>query len=98
MYKIKDNNTLVAEIFFANSLWEIWSVPPIVGEIPFFILWEITIDESNKGIIKNNNKGLINDVYIVFSTGVQLNKMLIKPKQYPINKLPESPRYNLAGG
>jgi hypothetical protein len=27
-----------------------------------------------------------------------VKRMLKKPKQNPINKLPESPRYNFAGG
>ena len=35
---------------------------PVVGETPFFILWEITITKSNKGIVKNKSIGLRKEV------------------------------------
>ena len=35
---------------------------------------------------------------LVIFSGSQLYKILINPRQKPINKLPESPKYNFAGG
>ena len=36
-----------------------WSVPPLVGEILFFILCINTVEKSNKGIVKNKKMGAI---------------------------------------
>ena len=50
------------------------------------------------GTEKISKIGFSVDVYTVIFSGAQLYKILINPKQYPINKLPESPKYNFAGG
>ncbi len=48
-----------------NNLCEIWSVPPVVGEILFLILNVNTVAKSNKGILKNNKTG-VKELYKIF--------------------------------
>ena len=48
--------------------------------------------------MKNNISGLNVLLKVCCWPLFQVNKILIKPKQNPINKLPESPKYNFAGG
>ena len=42
-----------------KSLWDIWSVPPVAGEILFFILYTKTVEKSNSGIVKKRKTGAI---------------------------------------
>ena len=62
LYMKKVANTLTSETPAANSLCEIWSVPPVVGDIHILILCSVTINKSSKGIVKINNIGFKNDV------------------------------------
>ena len=54
----KRSTDLTLKPWFSN-LWEMWSVPPLVGEILFFILCINTVEKSNKGIVKNKKMGAI---------------------------------------
>ena len=55
--KMKIINTFLISIPVANNLWEIWSVPPVVGDILFFILYTNTVIKSRTGIVKKRNTG-----------------------------------------
>ena len=50
LIKMKIINTFLISMPVANNLWEIWSVPPVVGDILFFILYTNTVKKSRTGI------------------------------------------------
>ena len=81
-----------------KSLWEIWSVPPWVGETLFLILWVTTTEKSNIGTTKINSTGLRGEFSIPLSRGIQSKIILVNPSTYPTKSVPESPKYSLAGG
>ena len=62
LYIEKIAKTFTSENPAANSLCDIWSVPPVVGDTPVLILCSVTINKSSKGIVKINNIGFKNDV------------------------------------
>ena len=55
--KMKIIYTFLISMPVANNLWEIWSVPPVVGDILFFILYTNTVKKSRTGIVKKRNTG-----------------------------------------
>ena len=69
-----------------------WSVPPIVGFILFLILWLKITRKSKSGMVKNRKIGLKLKSKEFSPPGFQTNNILKKPRQNPINKLPESPK------
>ena len=83
--------TNLISIPVANNRWEMWSVPPVVGDILFLILKINTVIKSKTGIVKNKNTGAKKLYRIWLPSGFQSNRILINPKTNPINKLPESP-------
>lgn len=92
LYITKISNTFFSLKPFFNSLWDMWSVPPVVGFILFLILWLKITRKSKSGMVKNRNIGLRLKSKEFTPPGFQTNKILKKPRQKPINKLPESPR------
>ena len=75
-----------------------WSVPPIVGDLWLLILSEVTIRKSSIGTVKINYIGLKGETNMLSSVGIQSKIIDMNPSTYPTNKVPESPRYNFAGG
>ena len=85
-------STFVCEYPKLINLCEMWSVPPLNGDLPLDNLCSKTIAKSNSGIVKNKKIGFNANEIIFNSDWFQIKKMLKKPKQKPMNKLPESPR------
>ena len=54
--------------------------------------------KSKSGIVKNKIIGLKIQLKIWLPELFQVNKILMNPRRNPIKRLPESPRYNFAGG
>ena len=52
------NKTLFSDMPFARSLWDIWSVPPVVGATPLLNLPSKIINKSKRGMVKNSINGL----------------------------------------
>jgi hypothetical protein len=75
-----------------------WSVPPIVGDLSLAILSEVTIKKSNIGTVNINKIGLKGETSTTLSFGTQSKTIDTKPSTYPTNSVPESPKYNFAGG
>lgn len=94
----KLNKTLLFEKPKFSNLCEMWSVPPVIGETPDFNLDKTTVIKSISGIEKNSITGGIGKFQKLLISLFHVNNILINPKQYPMNKLPESPIYNLAVG
>ena len=56
---IPENNIKMfwTEFPCCNNLCDMWSVPPVVGEILFLILWINTVKKSSRGKVKKRNTG-----------------------------------------
>ena len=61
-------------------------------------LSEVTIRKSSIGTVNINKIGLKGETNTTSTIGVQSKIIEINPSTYPTNRVPESPKYNFAGG
>ena len=93
--KLRNRNstkTFVSEYPKFKSLWDIWSVPPVVGDFLFLILSLVTTTKSNIGTTNTKRAGLSGERRITSCDGFQSKIMLINPSTHPTKSVPESPK------
>ena len=73
----KISRTVLSEYPFLRSLCDIWSVPPVIGDLPDCNLEITTVVKSNSGIVKNKITGWIWNTHELSIFLFHVNRTLI---------------------